>query len=133
MSKVVQLPNTKDFQFGGLDLKLRLDGKAIVNIEKRLDESMMGLFVNGQGGFKIPATNKLLIVLQGANQTSGVNDQAIVDAFEKFLEEGNTTMELFTTIQELLEDSGFFGKKKAEKQEVETASLDTTLTDETIL
>lgn len=133
MSKVVQLPNTKDFNFGGLDLKLRLDGKAIVNIEKRLDESMMGLFVNGQGGFKIPATNKLLIVLQGANQTSGVNDQAIVDAFEKFLEEGNTTMELFTTIQELLEDSGFFGRKKAEKQEVETASLDTTLTDETIL
>ncbi|MCT2920982.1 hypothetical protein EFT58_10465, partial [Lactococcus lactis] len=88
---IVKMPNTKQFEFGGLNLQLRLDGKSIIAIEKRLDESLMGLFVNGQGGFKLPATNKLLLVLQGANQTSRVSDSDLVNAFERFVEAGNTT------------------------------------------
>ena len=121
-NNVVKMPNTKQVEFGGLNLQLRLDGKSILNIEKRLDESLMGLFINGNGGMRLPATNKLLIVLQGANQTSNVGDIDIVRAFDKYIDEGHTTLELFTTIQELLEDSGFFGKEKTE--EISGVSLD---------
>ena len=101
-NNVVKMPNTKQVEFGGLNLQLRLDGKSILNIEKRLDESLMGLFINGNGGMRLPATNKLLIVLQGANQTSNVGDIDIVRAFDKYIDEEHTTLELFTTIQELL-------------------------------
>lgn len=121
---IVKMPNTKQFEFGGLNLQLRLSGKAIIAIEKRLDESLMGLFVNGQGGFKLPGTNKLLIVLQGANQTSGVSDSDLVAAFERFIEAGNTTFDLFETIQELLDEAGFFGKKETEKEVTSGESLD---------
>ncbi|MEY8514473.1 DUF6096 family protein [Lactococcus taiwanensis] len=121
---IVKMPNTKQFEFGGLNLQLRLSGKAIIAIEKRLDESLMGLFVNGQGGFKLPGTNKLLIVLQGANQTSGVSDSDLVAAFERFIEAGNTTFDLFETIQELLDEAGFFGKKETEKEATSGESLD---------
>lgn len=121
---IVKMPNTKQFEFGGLNLQLRLSGKAIIAIEKRLDESLMGLFVNGQGGFKLPGTNKLLIVLQGANQTSGVSDSDLVAAFERFIEAGNTTFDLFETIQELLDEAGFFGKKETEKEATNGESLD---------
>ena len=121
---IVKMPNTKQFEFGGLNLQLRLSGKAIIAIEKRLDESLMGLFVNGQGGFKLPGTNKLLIVLQGANQTSGVSDSDLVAAFERFIEAENTTFDLFETIQELLDEAGFFGKKETEKEATSGESLD---------
>lgn len=128
---IVKLPGTKQFEFGGLNLQLRLDGKSILNIEKRLDESLMGLFLNGNGGMRLPATNKLLIVLQGANQTSNVGDSDIVRAFDKYIDEGRTTLELFTTIQELLEESGFFGKDKTE--ETNGVSLDSEVIESDLL
>lgn len=112
MSNITQFPNVKIVAFGGLNLQLRLTAKAILGIEKRLDKSLMSLFISGQGGMKLPPSNELLIVLQGANQTSGVTDQKIVDAFEKFLDEGNTTIDVQEIVQGLLEDAGFFGKKE---------------------
>ncbi|GAA3259103.1 prophage protein [Lactococcus lactis subsp. lactis] len=52
---IVKMPNTKQFEFGGLNLQLRLDGKSILNIEKRLDEALLGIFTKGQGEMKMPA------------------------------------------------------------------------------
>ncbi|MGX7025873.1 DUF6096 family protein [Vagococcus hydrophili] len=112
MNNVINMPNTKPVTFGGLNLQLRLDGRSILSIEKRLDKSLMGLFIGGNGGFKLPPTNELLIVIQGANKTSGVTDERIVEAFEKHLDEGKSVLEIQEIVQELLEDSGFFGKKK---------------------
>lgn len=121
---IVKMPNTKQFEFGGLNLQLRLDGNSILSIEKRLDESIVGLFLKGQGEAKIPATNKLLIVLQGANQTSNVSESDIVAAFGRYVDEGHSTLDLFATINELLEESGFFGNKKTEKEATNGVSLD---------
>lgn len=131
-NNIVKMPNTKQFDFGGLNLQLRLDGKSILAIEKRLDESLMGLFLNGQGGMKLPASNKLLIVLQGANQTSRVTDKDLVNAFEKYLDSGKTTLDMFSTIQELLEESGFFGKE-TEKVVTNGESLDKEVEGEELL
>lgn len=110
MSKVIKMPNTKQVEFGGLTLQLRLGAKDILQIEGRLNESLMGLFMNGRGEMGLPSTNKLLTVLQGANQVSGVTDKHIFDAFVKYLEAGNTTMDIMAIIQELLDEAGFFGK-----------------------
>ncbi|WP_413487027.1 DUF6096 family protein [Carnobacterium maltaromaticum] len=121
MGKVVNLPNTKQVEFGGLSLQLRLDGRTIVAIEKRLDKSLFGLFMSGQGGMKLPPSNELLIVLQGANKASGVKDSDIIDAFDKYIEEGNTTMDLQGIVQELLDETGFFGKEK-DKEKTDTES-----------
>lgn len=132
-SNVVKMPNTKQFEFGDLNLQLKLDGKSILSIEKRLDESLMGLFLNGNGGMRLPATNKLLIVLQGANQTSRVRDEDLVSAFGKYIDAGKTTMELFTTIQELLEEAGFFGKEKADKETTSGESLDSEVIESDLL
>ncbi|GAA3259098.1 prophage protein [Lactococcus lactis subsp. lactis] len=62
--------------------------------------------------------------MQGANQTSGVSDSDIVGAFERFIDAGNSTLDLFTAISELLEESGFFGSKKTEKEATNGVSLD---------
>ncbi|WP_225417199.1 DUF6096 family protein, partial [Limosilactobacillus reuteri] len=74
--------------------------------------SMLSLFMDSQGGNKLPPVNEILIVLQGANQNHGVTDKRVLNAFEKYLDDGNTTMDLFNALMELFEASGFFGKKK---------------------
>lgn len=122
---MTNLKNTKAVAFGGLNLELRLDGRSILAIEKRLDKSLLSLFLGSQGGMKLPPSNELLIVLQGANQSHGIKDEDIIGAFENFLDSGKTTMDLQSIIQELLEDAGFFGKDKKEETSTDTVSLET--------
>ena len=116
---------TKKMEFGDLELSLRLGGREIFNAEKRLGKSMLSLFMDSQGGNKLPPVNEILIVLQSANQTAGVTDAKIVKAFEKYLDHVHTTMEHFNDVMELLELSGFFGKKdKNTKTDSESVSLE---------
>lgn len=136
MGKVVNMPNTKQVNFGGLDLQLRLDGRSILAIEKRLDKSLMSLFLSDRGGMKMPPTNELLIVMQGANQTHGIKDADIIKAFEAFLDEGNGPMKLQEIVMELLDESGFFGEKESKtdtESEEEAVSLDSNPMDQTEL
>lgn len=128
MGKVVNMPNTKQVEFGGLTLNLRLDGRSIIQIEKRLGKSIMALFMSDRGGFTLPPTNELLIILQGANQTHGIGEKEVIGAFEKFLDDGNSPTELQTIVQELLDESGFFGtgkdKGETNSEETDEVSLD---------
>lgn len=123
MAKVTKLSNAKTIEFGGITLNLRLSGRNIVKIEKRLGKSMLAIFVSNSGGATLPPANELLLILQGANETSNVKDSDIMDAFETFIDEGQTTMDLFETVQELLEEAGFFGKKETEKPTTDGESL----------
>lgn len=138
MSKIVQMPNATEFQMGGLNLQLKLDGRALLKIEQRLDEGVQGLFIKKQGEFKIPPINSMLIVLQGANKTSGVTEQRIADAFFNYFDNGEgTTMDIFTVIIQLAEEAGLFGSKKemetdGESQQ-EVVDLTPQATDEPIL
>ncbi len=138
MGNVLQMPNTKEFQMGGLNLQLRLDGRALLKIEQRLDEGVQGLFIKKQGEFKIPPINSMLIVLQGANKTSGVTEQKVADAFFTYFDNGEgTTMDIFTVITELAEDAGLFGSKKDMETDGESVEepidLTPTSTEETVL
>ncbi|MFT8324781.1 DUF6096 family protein [Oenococcus sicerae] len=107
---------TNTLDFGGLTLELKLTGRDILNIEKRLGKSMMSLFMSGDGSMKLPPLNEMLIVLQGANQTHGISDEAIFKAFDKYYAEGHSPMDLFSVLTDLFQESGFFGGKKADLQ-----------------
>ncbi|MFR1799898.1 DUF6096 family protein [Enterococcus sp. DIV1096b] len=135
MSKnnIAQFPHTTPFELGNLNLQLRLDGKAIIAIEKKLDEGIMGLFVKKQGEIKLPPANSLLIVLQGANKTSGVTEKAIIEAFEQYIESGKTTMDLFGEINDFLDEAGFFGKKETANEATDGESLDQTNSEDSLL
>lgn len=103
---------TKKIELGGLQLELKLGGRDVLEIEKRLGKSMMSLFMSGNGDMKLPPINEILIVLQGANQTHGVTDKDIVSGFEKYYDEGHAPMELFAVLTDLFQESGFFVKKE---------------------
>lgn len=125
------LKKGKQFKLGDLNLDLRLTGKSVVSIEKRLGKSIMNLFIDGRGGDRMPPVNEVLIILQGANQTHGVSDKDIIINFDKYFDNGGDTLSLFNVVMELLEESGFFGKKdKDTKTNSESETLDATTTEE---
>lgn len=113
---------TKTVQLGDLELDLKLGGREIFKIERRLGKSMLSLFMDSQGGNKLPPVNEILIVLQGANQSHGVTDKRVIEAFEQYLDDGHTTMDLFNELMELFDKSGFFGKKKKKGTKTNTES-----------
>lgn len=113
---------TKTVQLGDLELDLKLGGREIFKIERRLGKSMLSLFMDSQGGNKLPPVNEILIVLQGANQNHGVTDKRVIEAFEQYLDDGHTTMDLFNELMELFDESGFFGKKKKKSTKTNTES-----------
>lgn len=110
MATIVKL---KTVDFGGKTLQLRLDGKTIVRIENRLNKSMLSLFMNGTG-MNMPKVGELLLVLQMANMNHGVKEEEMTDLYDAYIEKGNSYMDLFQTVQEALDEAGFFGKKKGE-------------------
>ena len=118
---------TKTVQLGDLELDLKLGGREIFKIERRLGKSMLSLFMDSQGGNKLPPVNEILIVLQGANQSHGVTDKRVIEAFEQYLDDGHTTMDLFNELMELFDESGFFGKKNKKGTKTNTESEEVTL------
>lgn len=132
MGKITKLPNTKVVVLGGLTLECRLTGRSILAIEKRLDESLMGLFLKGEGDMKLPPANKLLIVLHLSNTVHGVKENDVVNAFADFIDDGGSTMDLLGIVQDLLDEAGFFGKSK-DKEESGEATLDKAPEEESIL
>ncbi|WP_089121939.1 DUF6096 family protein [Secundilactobacillus pentosiphilus] len=128
----VKKATTTQLQLGNLSLDLKLDGRAILNIEKRLGKSVMALFMNADGGMQMPPTHEILIVLQGANTKHGISDADMIDAFNEYIDQGKSPMDLFMKLTDLFESSGFFGNKKADSKETdnEQMTLDAPVADE---
>lgn len=117
---------TKEIKLGKLTLECKLDGRAILQVEKRLKKSILTLFIGPEGQVQFPPINEILVVLQGSNKTHGVSDEDIINAFEAYIDNGGTTTDLYTDVNDLLAQSGFFGKQK-EDSKTATESAQTSL------
>lgn len=112
------LLKTKKIYFGGKELVLRLDGKTIVQIENKLNKNLLSLFIDN-GKMTFPKTGEMLLILHAANTNHGIKESDMFDLLDIYLENGNSTTDLMTTIQELLEESGFFGKTEKENENLD--------------
>lgn len=109
------LLKTKKVYFGGKELVLRLDGKTIVQIENKLNKNLLSLFIDN-GKMTFPKTGEMLLILHAANTTHGIKESDMFDLLDVYLETGHSTTELMEIIQDLLDESGFFGNKKTEEE-----------------
>lgn len=129
MSKITKMPNATTITFGGITLQCRMSGRAILKAEKRLDESIMGLFIKKEGEMKLPPSNSLLIILHESNVTSGVKESDVINAFYTHIDNGGTALEIFEKVSEMLDDSGFFvnSEDKADKEILDKEETDSIL------
>lgn len=117
------LIKTQKITFGGKELELRLDGKAIVDIEKKIRKSIFTLFFV-QGQQNIPTTGEMLLLIHGCITTSNVSQADMFDLLDNYMiEEGKGPMDLMMLCMEILEEGGFFGRTKKEDSNQNTESL----------
>ncbi|MGM0239485.1 DUF6096 family protein [Enterococcus sp. AZ103] len=99
-------------EFGKKTLSLVLDGKATVDIEKRLGQSIFGILMNGNGGFKMPRLGEMLTILHATNQTANIKMADMPELYDEYVASGGSMMKLVEVIQKLMEEAGFFGSEE---------------------
>lgn len=94
--------------FGSKTLSLVLDADATIEIEKKLNKSLFGIMMTGNGGMKVPRLGEMLTILHVANQTANIKMADMKVLYDEYVSNGGSLMKLFEIIQELMEKAGFF-------------------------
>lgn len=107
------------FTAGGKDYKLRLNTRAVVDVEKRLNKNMLNIFTTLSTN-QLPLTNDLMVLLHASMQQyqHSISLDDVYDIYDKYLEEGNTLSDFYTVIFDLFKTSGLM------KEEVEESAED---------
>lgn len=110
--------NYTTLNIGNKELKLRINTRSLVQLEKTLGRSPLAVLMEVTGD-QMPATNDLLIILQASLQAleHGYNMDAVYDLYDELIEDGNTIVELINLIVEVLKVSGIIPKEIVENGE----------------
>ena len=108
-----------DLTIGEKELKLRLDARNCVSLEKKLGKSPLDIFMDGDDS--LPKLEELITVLQASLQKyeSGYTVEKTYDLYDDYIEAGNTFTDFIPVIMNIFEISGFFKKGDLEKAKAE--------------
>ncbi|MBQ7937622.1 MAG: hypothetical protein IJ283_03905 [Oscillospiraceae bacterium] len=107
------------FTVNGEDYRLRLDCKYCVELEKKLGTNPLNVFTKiGQTG-EIPQLDVLITILHCSLQHfhHNMTMDKTYELYDKFVDDGNTLMELVPVLMEVFKVSGFFKDNKEEEIE----------------
>ena len=96
---------------GGEDYKLRLTASAIMQIEKKLGQSLFSALENVQDNMIETVTTLLWGAMQPFNANFAFDKAA--GLFDQYIDDGNSIEDLMREINGLFEASGFFKKGQA--------------------
>jgi len=96
---------------GGEDYKLRLTASAIMQIEKKLGQSLFSALENVQDNMIETVTTLLWGAMQPFNANFPLDKAA--GLFDQYIDDGNSIENLMGEINGLFEASGFFTKGQA--------------------
>lgn len=107
-----------DFTAGNKDYKLRLNTRSVVALEKQLGCNPLAIFGNGD---TIPTITTMITILQASLQPMhhGITLNDAYDIFDKWIEEGHTTVEFVNIILEVYKASGIVPKEINEEEKTD--------------
>lgn len=96
--------NDKEYQ-------LRLTTKACVQIESRIGQNPLNIFIQASEN-KMPKMNDLMIILHECLNTCnhGITLDMVYDIYDKYCEAGNSFMSLIELLVKVFEEAGFIPK-----------------------
>ena len=108
-----------DFKVGDKELKLRLDSRSCVTLERKLGKSPLAIFMEGDGS--LPKLEDLILVLHASLQkyNKGYTEDKTYDLYDEYIEEGNTFTDFIPVIMDIFKVSGFFKDAEVAESEVE--------------
>lgn len=108
-----------DFKVGEKELKLRLDSRMCVALERKLGKSPLAIFMSEDKS--LPKLEELIMILHASLQkyNQGYTEEKTFDLYDEYVNEGNTFTEFIPVIMDIFKVSGFF-KEDEVKKVVET-------------
>ena len=108
-----------EIKIGEKDLKLRLDARSCVDLERKLGKSPLAIFM--QEDKALPTLEELITILHGSLQkyNKGFTLEKTYDLYDLYVEEGNTFTDFIPVIMEIFKVSGFFKEEEVKNAEVD--------------
>ena len=105
---------------GEKDLKLRLDARNCVDLERKMGKSPLDVFVSAQTNGKVPGFEDLIFIFHSSLQkyNKGFTLDKTYDLYDEYIEAGNTLEDFVPLIMEILKVSGFFKEENIDNAEV---------------
>lgn len=100
------------FTVKGKEYKLRLTTRAMIEVEKKLGENPLNIFMNlasDGGSAEIPKVSTLITMLWGAMQpyNHGMSESAVCDLYDEFVDDGHGLLDLVPVMMDVFKVSGF--------------------------
>ena len=108
-----------DFKVGDKELKLRLDSRSCVALERKLGKSPLSIFMDAKDS--LPKLEELILILHSSLQkyNQGYTEDKTYDLYDEYVEEGNTFTDFIPVIMDIFKVSGFFEDAEVVEDEVE--------------
>lgn len=102
----------------GESYKLRLNTRASISLEKALGKNPLIVLMEASDG-NLPKITDIITMLQAMLQTyhHGYNLDKTMDLFDKYVEDGNSMIELIPVLIEVFQSSGYISKSATETEE----------------
>ena len=112
------------FTVGDKEYKCRLTARACVDLEKKLGENPLNVFIkiaNANGA--LPSIGDMVTILHASLQSMehGITIEKAYELYDKYVDEGHTLVDFIPVILEIFKVSGFFNEeqgKNAQQEEV---------------
>ena len=108
-----------EIKIGDKELKLRLDSRSCVSLERKLGKNPLSIFMNEDKS--LPKLEDLIAIFHASLQkyNQGYNEEKTYDLYDEYINEGNTFIDLIPVIMDIFKVSGFFKESEVEKAQVE--------------
>lgn len=103
------------FTVGDKEYKARLTTKALIELERKLGRNPINILAEvGQNGDIMPKMEPMLDILHASLQAleHGITIDDVYDLYDKWLEEGKTSVDLITLIVKICQESGLIPKEE---------------------
>lgn len=103
---------------GGTDYKARLNAKACVDLEKKLGTNPLNVFAKIAEDGSIPDLSVLISIFQASltAYNHGITIDKAYELYDKFVDDGNTMMDLVPILMDVFKVSGFFKVEDEEEK-----------------
>jgi len=106
-----------ELKIGDKELKLRLDARSCVALERKLGKSPLSIFMEEDKS--LPKLEDLIMILKASLQKyeHGYTEEKTYDLYDEYVDEGNTFTDFIPVIMEIFKVSGFFKEDEIKKAE----------------
>lgn len=99
------------------DYNCRLTAKACVELEKRLDENPLQVFIKAADG-ELPKLSEMLTIFHESlkKDNHGIKIEDVYDIYDDYCDDGNTMVDFMQVLIQIFKDSGFMKTEEEESK-----------------